>query len=110
MGKDWLRVAEGRSETELWGAALYSPTEATREVNVMTGVKKAFQRARRRSCLTSAKLLFVGGYPYLHLSMRQLTLLSLPIRVAHRSPSDAGLFKKLLVKRGEFDYKNIMPS
>lgn len=41
MGKDWLRVtAERGLRRSFGGAALYSPTEATREVNVMTGVKR----------------------------------------------------------------------
>jgi hypothetical protein len=61
MGKDWLRVTAGRGlRRSFGGAALYSPTEATREVNVMTGVKKGIPTSAT-AFLTSAKLLFVGG-------------------------------------------------
>ena len=37
-----------------------SPTDATSAVNVMIGLRKAFQRGRRRACFISSKL-FPGG-------------------------------------------------
>lgn len=38
-----------------------SPTELTIEASVMKGVQNALQRARRRSSLSSSKLLFGKG-------------------------------------------------
>jgi hypothetical protein len=38
-----------------------SPTEVTIEASVMNGVQKAFQRARRRSALSSSNLSFDNG-------------------------------------------------
>jgi hypothetical protein len=42
-----------------------NPTDATIDANVIIGVRKACQRARRRSSLNSSKLFFGGDLPIL---------------------------------------------